>query len=71
MGDLFTVPGPGEAEEAELRWEQEEGGHVSEQRGLEVRDRVGAQVVIYMKLFPMACFRFAGCDSINFRLLQR
>lgn len=37
VGDLFTAPGPGEAEEAELRWEQEEGGRVSEQRGLEVR----------------------------------
>lgn len=39
VGDLFTAPGPGEAEEAELRWEQEEGGRVSEQRGLEVRER--------------------------------
>lgn len=37
VGDLFTVPGPGEAEEAELRWEQEQGACVSEQRGLEVR----------------------------------
>lgn len=36
VGDLFTAPGPGEAEEGELRWEQEEGGVVSEQRGLEV-----------------------------------
>ncbi|CAN0067966.1 unnamed protein product, partial [Laminaria digitata] len=36
VGDLFTTPGPGEAEEAELRWELEDGGRVSEQRGLEV-----------------------------------
>lgn len=36
VGDLFTTPGPGEAEEMELRWEQEPGGRVSEQRGLEV-----------------------------------
>ncbi|CAM9778098.1 unnamed protein product, partial [Hapterophycus canaliculatus] len=38
VGDLFTAPGPGEAEEGELRWEQEDGGVVSEQRGLEAAE---------------------------------
>ncbi|CBN76697.1 expressed unknown protein [Ectocarpus siliculosus] len=38
VGDLFTAPGPGEAEEGELRWEQEPGGVVSEQRGLEAAE---------------------------------
>ena len=40
VGDLFTVPGPGEAEEMEIRWEQEPGGRVSEQRGIEVGIRL-------------------------------
>ncbi|CAM9191979.1 unnamed protein product [Scytosiphon promiscuus] len=38
VGDLFTTPGPGEAEEGELRWEQEDGAVVSEQRGLEAAE---------------------------------
>ncbi|CAN0065958.1 unnamed protein product, partial [Choristocarpus tenellus] len=38
VGDLFAAPGPGEAEEAELKWEKEPGGQVSEQRGLEAAE---------------------------------